>query len=171
LAKSPGHTARIESIYELFPDAHIIYLARNPLRLVPSALNFFKYIWTYMGIPDGARRFQAAMFKQFKYWYLYPMQRFKDRSDVKFLVIRYNDFVADVETHIRNLYDWMQLPLSDAFRRVVEQVVKANQAFESDNVYTLDELGLSVDLIRKEFAEVFDLFQFDQEVQTVSVMQ
>jgi uncharacterized UBP type Zn finger protein len=99
------------------------------------------------------------------------MQRFKDRSDVKFLVIRYNDFVADVETHIRNLYDWMQLPLSDAFRRVVEQVVKANQAFESDNVYTLDELGLSVDLIRKEFAEVFDLFQFDQEVQTVSVMQ
>jgi hypothetical protein len=65
----------------------------------------------------------------------------------------------------------MQLPLSDAFRRVVEQVVKANQAFESDNVYTLDELGLSVDLIRKEFAEVFDLFQFDREVQTVSVMQ
>jgi hypothetical protein len=124
-----------------------------------------------MGIPDGARRFQAAMFKQFKYWYLYPMQRFKERSDIKLMVLRYNDFVTDVETNIRKLYDWMQVPLSDAFRRVVEQVVKANQAFESDNVYTLEELGLSKELIRKEFAEVFDLFQFDREVQTVSVMQ
>jgi hypothetical protein len=162
LAKSPGHTARIESIYEFFPDAHIIYLARNPLRLVPSALNFFKYIWSYMGVPDGAKRFQAAMFKQFKYWYLYPMQRFKDKPAARFMVLRYNDFVADVEATIKRLYEWMSLPLSDVFRRVVEQVVKANQAFESDNVYTLEELGLTRQLIVDEFAEVFDLFKFDR---------
>jgi len=171
LAKSPGHTARIESIYEFFPDAHIIYLARNPLRLVPSALNFFKYIWNYMGVPDGARRFQAAMFRQFKYWYLYPMQRFRDKPKTRYMVLRYNDFVANVEETIQKVYEWMNIPLSDSFRRVVEQVVKANQAFESDNVYTLEELGLTRDLIRQEFAEVFDLFQFNREADAVSVMQ
>lgn len=171
LAKSPGHTARIDSIYEFFPDARIIYLARNPLRLVPSALNFFKYIWDYMGIPDGARRFQQAMFRQFKYWYLYPMQRLRHKDSSRYMVLRYNDFVVDVEETIEKLYEWMNIPLSDAFRRIVEQVVKANQAFESDNVYTLEELGLTRDLIRKEFAEVFDMFQFSREADTVSVMQ
>jgi hypothetical protein len=171
LAKSPGHSSRIESIYEFFPDAHIIYLARNPLRLVPSALNFFKYIWHYMGIPDGARRFQKAMFRQFKYWYLYPLERFKNKDSSRYIVIRYNDFVADVESTIANLYQWMKIPLSDTFRGVVSQVVKANQAFESDNVYTLEELGLTRDLIRQEFSEVFDLFQFNREAETVSVMQ
>ncbi len=171
LAKSPGHTARIESIYEFFPDAHIIYLARNPLRLVPSALNFFKYIWNYMGVPDGARRFQSAMFRQFKYWYLYPLQRFRDKPEARYRVLRYNDFVANIEGTIEKLYTWMDLPLLDVFRHTIEQVVKANQAFESDNVYTLDELGLTRDLIRKEFAEVFDLFQFSREADAVSVMQ
>lgn len=162
LAKSPGHTARIESIYEMFPDAHIIYLARNPLRLVPSALNFFKYIWNYMGIPDGARRFQKAMFRQFKYWYRYPVQRFKDKDPSRYFVLRYNDFVADVEGTIAQLYAWMNLPLSESFRHIVEDIVKANQAFESDNVYTLEELGLTKQMILDEFAEVFDLFRFDR---------
>ena len=171
LAKSPAHTARIESIYEFFPDAHIIYLARNPLRLVPSALNFFKYIWTYMGIPDGARRFQKAMFRQFKYWYVYPMQRFRDKDTARYLVLKYNDFVANVESTIEKLYEWMQLPLSESFRNIIKQVVRANQAFESDNVYTLEELGLTLPKIVEEFSEVFDLFQFPRSEVAASPMQ
>lgn len=171
LAKSPAHTSRIDSIYELFPDAHIIYLARNPLRLVPSALNFFKYIWTYMGILDGARRFQKDMFRQIKYWYLYPMQRFREKDSARYRVLRYNDFVADIHGTIEKLYAWMNLPLRAGFRRIVEQVIQANQAFESDNVYTLEELGLTRDLIREEFTEVFDLFQFNRKADAVSLMQ
>ncbi len=171
LAKSPAHSSRIDSIYEFFPDAHIIYLARNPLRLVPSALNFFKYIWTYMGIPDGARRFQKAMFRQMKYWYLYPLQRFRDYDSARYLVLRYNDFVADIQGTIEKLYAWMNLPLTEGFRRIVDQVIQANHAFESDNVYTLEELGLTRDLIREEFAEIFDLFQFDRKADAVSHLQ
>jgi hypothetical protein len=171
LAKSPAHSARIESIYEFFPDAHIVYLARNPLRLVPSALNFFKYIWTYMGIPDGARRFQKTMFRQFKYWYLYPMQRFRGKDPSRFLVLKYNEFVANVETTIEKLYEWMNLPLNEAFRDTIQQMVRANQAFESDNVYTLDELGLTKQLIIDEFAEVFELFKFPREELAISPMQ
>jgi hypothetical protein len=171
LAKSPAHSSRIDSIYEFFPDAHIIYLARNPLRLVPSALNFFKYIWTYMGIPDGARRFQKAMFRQFKYWYLYPLQRFREYDSARHLVLRYNDFVADIHGTIEKLYAWMNLPLTDGFRRIVEQVIQANHAFESDNVYTLEELGLTRDLIREEFAEIFELFHFDLNADAVSHLQ
>ena len=171
LAKSPGHTARIESIYEFFPDAHIIYLARNPLRLVPSALNFFKYIWTYMGIPDGARRFQKAMFRQFKYWYTYPIERFRNKDTARYCVLKYNDFVANVESTIEKLYAWMKLPLNDGFRDIIKQVVRANQAFESDNVYTLDELGLTVPQIVEEFSEVFDLFQFAREEVAIAPMQ
>lgn len=171
LAKSPGHTARIESIYEFFPDAHIIYLARNPLRLVPSAMNFFKYIWTYMGVPDGGRRFQKAMFCQFKYWYTYPMQRFRGKDAARYFVLKYNDFVAGVESSIDKLYAWMGLSLGDAFRAMIKQVVQSNQAFETDNVYTLEELGLTKELIINEFAEVFDLFQFARAEVAVSPIQ
>ncbi|MEX2143510.1 MAG: sulfotransferase [Anaerolineales bacterium] len=171
LAKSPGHTSRIDSLIEFFPDARIIYLARNPIRLVPSALNFFKYIWDYMGVPDGARRFQGAIFRQMKYWYLYPLQRFKELSPQRYTVIKYNEFVATIEETIDRLYAWMGLPLADSFRKTIRQVVEANHAYETDNVYTLEELGLSRELIEREFGEVFDLFQFNRQADIASVMQ
>ena len=53
----------------------------------------------------------------------------------------------------------------------MEQVIQANHAFESDNVYTLEELGLTRDLIRKEFAEIFELFKFDLKADAVSHLQ
>jgi hypothetical protein len=171
LAKSPAHTSRIDSLIEFFPDARIIYLARNPMRLVPSALNFFGYIWRYMGIPDGARRFQRAIFRQMKYWYLYPMQRFKEISPQNYIVIKYNELVGAVEAHIEKVYAWMGMPVTPAFRDVVHQVVEANHAYESDNVYTYEELGLSRELIAREFHEVFELFGFNREADIASVMQ
>ena len=171
LAKSPGHTSRIDSLIEYFPDARIIYLARNPMRLVPSAINFFKYIWDYMGLPDGARRFQAAMFRQIKYWYLYPMQRFRDLPKARYLVLRYNDFVADIMGNIEKIYAWMELSLSDAFHHIVEDVMRTNQAYESDNVYTLEDLGLTKKMIAEEFHEVFEMFGFNRQADIASVMQ
>lgn len=171
LAKSPGHSSRIDSLIEFFPDARIIYLARNPMRLVPSALNFFNYIWSLFGIPDGARRFQVDMFRQIKYWYLYPMQRFKELPDTRYMVLRYNDFVADIEGTIEKVYTWMGFTLEEKFRHIVEDVVRANQAFESDNVYTLESLGLTKQKIADEFHEVFELFQFNQQADIASVMQ
>jgi hypothetical protein len=65
----------------------------------------------------------------------------------------------------------MGLPLSAAFSEMVDQVVRANQAFESDNVYTLEKLGLTKQQIADEFHEVFDLFKFDRQANIASAMQ
>lgn len=171
LAKSPGHAARIDSLVEFFPDARIIYLTRNPMRMVPSALNFFDYAWNIFGIPDGARRFQEVILRQLKYWYLYPLQRFKELAPERYFILRYNDFVADIQGSMEKIYAWMGLSLSEAFRQIVEQVVRANQAFESDNVYTLEKLGLTRQQIAEEFHEVFEIFKFDLQADISSAMQ
>lgn len=171
LAKSPGHASRIDSLVEFFPDARIIYLTRNPMRMVPSALNFFDYAWNIFGIPDGAQRFQKVILRQLKYWYLYPLQRFKELAPERYFILRYNDFVAEIHGSIEKIYAWMGLPLSAAFSEMVDQVVRANQAFESDNVYTLEKLGLTRQQIADEFHEVFELFKFDRQADIASAMQ
>src|SRR3990172_10222355 len=171
LAKSPGHASRIDSLVEFFPDARIIYLTRNPMRMVPSALNFFDYAWNIFGIPDGAHRFQKVILRQLKYWYLYPLQRFKTLAPERYFILRYNDFVTEIHGSIERIYTWMGLPLSAAFSEMVDQVVRANQAFESDNVYTLEKLGLTKQQIADEFHEVFELFKFDRQTNIASAMQ
>ena len=171
LAKSPGHAARIDSLVEFFPDARIIYLTRNPMRMVPSAFNFFDYAWNIFGIPDGARRFQQIILRQLKYWYLYPLQRFKELAPERFSILRYNDFVADIHGNIERIYAWMGLTLSEAFGLIVDDAVRSNQAFESDNVYTLEKLGLTKQQIAEEFREVFEMFKFDLQADISSAMQ
>jgi hypothetical protein len=171
LAKSPGHASRIDSLVDFFPDARIIYLTRNPMRMVPSAFNFFDYAWNIFGIPDGAHRFQKVILRQLKYWYLYPLQRFKTLAPERYFILRYNDFVAEIHGSIEKIYTWMGLPLSAAFSEMVDQVVRANQAFESDNVYTLEKLGLTKQQIADEFHEVFELFKFDRQANIASAMQ
>jgi len=171
LAKSPGHASRIDSLVEFFPDARIIYLTRNPMRMVPSALNFFDYAWNIFGIPDGAQRFQKVILRQLKYWYLYPLQRFKTLAPERYFILRYNDFVAEIHGRIEKIYAWMGLPLSAAFSQIVDEVVRTNQAFESDNVYTLEKLGLTKQQIAEEFHEVFELFKFDRQANIASAMQ
>ena len=171
LAKSPGHASRIDSLVEFFPDARIIYLTRNPMRMVPSALNFFDYAWNIFGIPDGAQRFQKVILRQLKYWYLYPLQRFKTLAPERYFILRYNDFVAEIHGSIEKIYAWMGLPLSAAFSQIVDEVVRTNQAFESDNVYTLEKLGLTKQQIAEEFHEVFELFKFDRQANIASAMQ
>ncbi|MBX3048669.1 MAG: sulfotransferase [Anaerolineales bacterium] len=169
LAKSPAHTGRIESLREFFPDARIIYLARDPLELVPSALSFFEYIWDYMGLPDAAKRMQAAMLEQIRYWYLYPMERFRHMPHDSYFILYYNDLIADIPAAVDALYQWMRSSLSDAFRVEVEQTVVEHLEFRSDNVYTLEGQGLSSEQIAKEFAEVYQLFQFERHAELIPV--
>jgi hypothetical protein len=102
---------------------------------------------------------------------LYPLQRFKELSPQRYTVIKYNEFVATIEETLDKLYAWMDINLTDTFRQTIKQVVQANHAYESDNVYTLDELGLSRELIEREFREVFEVFQFNRQADIASVMQ
>src|SRR4029450_8548812 len=43
VAKNPAFSPKIATLLELFPDARIIYLARNPLDMLPSTVSWINY--------------------------------------------------------------------------------------------------------------------------------
>src|SRR5512145_571808 len=43
VAKNPAFSAKIETLREFFPEARIIYLARNPLDMLPSTISWINY--------------------------------------------------------------------------------------------------------------------------------
>jgi len=45
LAKNPNFAPKIDTLFEWFPDARFIYLARNPLDMIPSSYNIFVSKW------------------------------------------------------------------------------------------------------------------------------
>lgn len=171
LAKSPAHSARIDSLLEYFPDARIIYLARNPLSLVPSVVNFFRYIWRLFGDLVDPDSLNQDVFKQIHYWYRYPVERLKLRSADQYRIYKYADLVNNLEELVEEIYQWLGLRISNKFRAEIFRVVEESKKFQSDNIYTLDELGLSEKLILEEFSDEMSYFGFKPEIETSLIPQ
>jgi hypothetical protein len=171
LAKSPAHSARIDSLLEYFPDARIIYLARNPLSLVPSVVNFFRYIWRLFGDLVDPDSLNQDVFKQIHYWYRYPVERLKLRSADQYRIYKYADLVNNLEELVEEIYQWLGLRINDKFRAEIFRVVEESKKFQSDNIYTLDELGLSEKLILEEFSDEMSYFGFKPEIETSLIPQ
>lgn len=56
LCKNPSASAKIDTLYEFFPDAKFIYLVRNPLDVIPSYISLVNHTWRLFGaLPDGRK--------------------------------------------------------------------------------------------------------------------
>lgn len=65
--KSPVHTARVALLLQLFPQAQFVYIHRNPIDVLQSALNMADktYWFSYLNRPDEAhvREFVLSQFE------------------------------------------------------------------------------------------------------------
>ena len=53
--KSPGNTARIHEILEIYPDAKFIHIVRNPQNVIPSTLNLYQKILPEFSLQDESK--------------------------------------------------------------------------------------------------------------------
>jgi omega-hydroxy-beta-dihydromenaquinone-9 sulfotransferase len=51
VSKNPAFSGKIETLAEFFPDARILYLARNPLDMLPSTISWLGFAWRVFGSP------------------------------------------------------------------------------------------------------------------------
>ncbi|MGD2176569.1 MAG: sulfotransferase, partial [Anaerolineae bacterium] len=54
LSKNPSASPKVDALYEFFPDAKIIYLARSPLDMIPSYISLLDFAWNILGDPVEA---------------------------------------------------------------------------------------------------------------------
>jgi hypothetical protein len=97
--KTPPYHLVVDEIVEAFPEGRFIFLWRNPLSLVASAVELF----------DGGRwevnRYTSALFESIEY--LVPASR--RYADVSYCV-RFEDLVRDGEPRWRSLLEYVGVP-------------------------------------------------------------
>ena len=89
LSKSPSFSASVDSIYKTFPDAKIIYLVRNPLDVVPSALNMWSFKWHVTCSPTEKYPYRDEVMEMMKYWYEHPLERLRQAPQASYRIIRF----------------------------------------------------------------------------------
>ena len=135
--KSPPHTARIDVLRELFPDARFVHIYRDPYVVFPSTMNLWKRLSRDQGLQkpryEGLEEYVFATFKR-----MYEAFE-RDRPAIpanRLAEVRYEDLIADPISQMRRIYGELELGEFDAVAPALEEFV-AGQSDYKPNRYEI----------------------------------
>lgn len=162
VAKAPAFSAKIETLIEFFPDARIIYLARNPLDMLPSTVSWINYARRQFTDPEKGYLYLDEIVDFTQHWYRHPLQYLDSHPSPRYLILNYDDLVQRPERVIRGFYEQFGYPDKPGLENIIDQAVKETLSFSSDHVYSYQEMGFTREQIIKLYADVFERFDFDK---------
>jgi hypothetical protein len=154
LSKNPDFTPAVNTLLSEFPEAKFINLVRPPEQMLPSSVNLWSSNWKAYGTPQETFPLKEVIKEFARHWYSYPHQELSGLPDDRYCVVFFEDLVNDPELEVSRVYQQFGLDLSEEFREIlVEETINSRQ-YSSKNNYSLDHMGLQVDLIKEEFAPI-----------------
>ena len=160
LSKNPSHTSKLAALTKTFPDARFINLVRTPFKAMPSMLDYMSVGWRLFCDPVEAYPYKEEFFKVMKFYYLYPVEFFKDKKN-RCNFMMYDDLVQHPNEIVEDLYIWLDLKYPQKFKEIVKQTTKVAGHYQSQHEYSIEKMGLTEERIYKEFEEVFSYYEFD----------
>ena len=105
--KTPANAARLKLLTKLFPDAHYVYLARNPLHVFPSTVKLWRALYSTQGLHNPPRLdpwlddYVLDMYARLTEAYEEDRHLIPENHLVE---LRYEDFVKDPVASMRDIY-------------------------------------------------------------------
>ncbi len=163
LAKNVNSSGRIESILSRFPDAKIIFIARNPYRAVPSMVSMFSSMY---GFHSPAMPKTHPTYKQ---WANCSIDFFKHFNEVKktldasqFYSLKYDTLIEKPKETVLDIYNHFGWEVSSEFAALLEAESHRNKDYKSSHEYSLEEFGISKEEITGQLAEVIKEYGFEE---------
>ena len=162
VAKNPAFSPKIETLLEFFPDARIIYLARNPLDMLPSTISWINYARRVFTEPKEKYLYLDEIVDLTQHWYRYPLRYLDAHPSPRHLILNYDDLIQRPESVIRSFYEQFGYPDKPGLDKIVDQAVKETLTFRTDHVYSYEEMGFTRKQIVAMYADIFERFGFDR---------
>lgn len=167
VAKNPAFSAKIETLVEFFPEARIIYLARNPLDMLPSTISWINYARRQFTDPGEGYFYIDEIVDMTKHWYSHPLKYLDAHPSPRHLIMKYDDLIQRPEMVIRAFYEQFGYPDKPGLPVIIDQAVKETLIFNSDHNYSLEAMGFTRQQIIDMYSEVFKRFGFDTREEPV----
>ena len=162
VAKNPAFSAKIETLLEFFPDARILYLARNPLDMLPSTVSWLSYAWRVFSAPDEKYLYRDQVLDLTKYWYRHPLRVLDANPSPNHLILNYDDLIRWPGEVIRNFYEQFGYAASPGLPQIIADAIEETRTHHSDHQYHYEEMGFTQAEILREFEDIFERFDFDR---------
>jgi hypothetical protein len=158
--KSPGHTARVRTLLEMFPAAKFVHIARDPYALFRSTVSLWQALnaeeglqavkddrWVGPSVIDALRRMYEA--------YLEDRELLQAGQLVE---LRYEDLVENPKGQVRTIYERLQLGDFARVEPALDEHLSEVRDYRT-NRHRVDDT--TRELIRREWARYFEEFGYE----------
>jgi hypothetical protein len=161
LIKSTQSCGAVESLKEEFPDARFITIMRHPFESIASNLSLTVPVWQAHSpeiTKDGPESLAYAGLQVEWYNYLF---RFRSQVSLEnYYCVDYRALRDDPVITIESLYGHFGWLISENFQAKLSDIGARNKHFHSGHHYTLEEFGLSRQMLEKELADILETYGF-----------
>jgi len=172
IAKLFSLAIRLPQFLEMCPEAQILYMARDPLSIIPSAnslmLGVLDKAFGFWSLPEPIR--QRWLDRMYQAW-VTLLRRFHDdwvsgKIDRKrVFVVRYDRMMADFEGLMDEMCTFLGHDMTPKLRETVSKLGEKQRKYESEHKYNLEKYGLTEEQIRRDCAFFYDTFLPPMEFQ------
>lgn len=154
---------RTPAFLQRFPDAHILYMVRDPVDVIPSTFSLVTGVldnaFGYWKQPEELRkryneRLYTALVELFRRFHDDYESGKIDRSRV--MVVSYDRMMQDFDGLMDEMIGFFDMHPTEAQRAAIKTTADEQRAYKSGHKYNLEKYGLSEERIRKDCAFVYE---------------
>jgi hypothetical protein len=163
VAKLFSTGVRTPAFLERFPDAHILYMVRDPVEVIPSTFSLVTGVldkaFGYSTLPAEVRnryneRLYLALVDLFRRFHADWTSGKIDRSRV--MVVSYNRMMNDFDGLMAEMIPFFDMNPTPAQLEAIRETASKQRAYQSAHKYNLERYGLDADRIRRDCAFVYE---------------
>ncbi len=164
--KAPDHVHALSALFEIYPDARIIFLHRDPLKVLGSIASLTKLLWSAFSRhidPCQVGTYETRILSDT----VLKIMEFQDRHPPladRFIDVKYLDLVRDPIATVRRIYNRFGLTLSVNAEASMCAFLKGRlNKRRTRHVYRLVDFGLDPSQEGLRFAAYCERFAIEQE--------
>jgi omega-hydroxy-beta-dihydromenaquinone-9 sulfotransferase len=165
IAKLFSLAVRLPQFLERFPDAQILYMARDPLSIIPSAnslvIGVLDKAFGFWSKPEEVRK--RWLDRMYKAWVMLLKKFHEDWTSgaidkKRVYIVRYDRMMADFETVMEEMCSFLGQEMTPKLRASVQKRAEKQRKYQSEHRYDLAKYGLTEADIRRDCAFFYDTF-------------
>jgi omega-hydroxy-beta-dihydromenaquinone-9 sulfotransferase len=165
VAKLFSLSARLPRFLETFPRAQILYMARDPVEVIPSSMSLVTGVldraFGFWSMPEDVRRLWLE--RMYRAW-IVLLRRFHDdwqsgaidRKSV--FVVRYDQMMLDFESLMASMCQFLGHEMTAELRAKVRSRAEKQRSYTSEHEYDLAQFNLTEAEVRRDCAFYYETF-------------
>ena len=159
LSKNPVMSGWVGSLIEVFPDARIVVMLRDPAECVPSLLKLVEISWRGRGWQkaDYARSLELLLETSFESFHN-PAQQLARHAATPHAFVDYRELTAQPRETVHAVYAALGMTVSDTFDQYLQANAEREKSHHSKFEYSLGEYALSGELLEQRLGQFYERY-------------